>query len=138
MRSGAFPFSAVWKFLSVLICVHPWFQFSVVKAVAQLDENFARVVPVETAEGLAVIKFHPAIGHIQGVQGCGESVAEILAERKIEGRVLWQVVPGIWRPWKGVAEAGAVVNIRGGVRLPRKSDFAAEIEGIALVVIKGE
>jgi len=37
---------------------------------------------------------------------------------------------------KGVAEAGAVVNVRGRKRSPRKIDFAAEIESIALVVIE--
>ena len=93
---------------------------------------------METAEGLAVVEIYSAIGHIQGVQRCGESIAEILAERKIEGCVLWQVVPGIRRVRKGVAEAGAVVNIRGQKGLPRKSDFAAEVECIALVVIKGK
>ena len=120
--------------------MHLWFQsfFSVVEAITHLDENLARIVPVETSESLAVIKFHPAIGHIQGVQRCGESVAEILAKGKIEGRVLRQVVPWIWGPRKGVAEAGAVVNIGGGVGLPWQSDFAAEVECIALVVIQGE
>ena len=109
---------------------------SVVEAVTQLDENFPRIVPVETAEGLTVIEVHPAIGHIQGVQRCGESVAEILAEGKIEGCVLRQVGPWIRRVREGVAEAGAVVNVRGHKRSPWKIDFTAEVEGIALVMIE--
>ena len=91
---------------------------------------------METAEGLAVVEIHPAIGHIQGVQRCGESLVEILAEGKIEGGVLRQVVPRIRRVRKCVAEAGAVVNVRGDKRSPRKIDFAAEVESIALVVIE--
>src|ERR1700676_1114708 len=108
------------------------------ESVAQLDENFPRIVPVETAEGLAVVEIHAAVGHIQGVQRCGESVAEILAEGKIEGCVLRQVVPGIRRVRKGVAEAGAIVNVRGGKRSPWKCDLAADVESIALVVIEGK
>ena len=106
------------------------------KAVSQFDEKFARIVPVETAEGLAIVEIHPAIGHVQGMHRCGESVAEILPEGKIEGCVLRQVVPGIRRAKKCVAEAGAVVDVCGGVGSPRKIDFAAEVESISLVVIK--
>jgi predicted nuclease with RNAse H fold len=55
--------------------------------IADLGINLMRIVPVETAEGLAVVEIHPAVSHIKGVQRCGESLAEILAEGKIEGRV---------------------------------------------------
>jgi len=50
---------------------------------------------METAEGLARVEIHPAIGHVQGMHRCGESVPEILAEGKdAQGCVLRQVVPG--------------------------------------------
>ena len=106
------------------------------KAVSQFDEKFPWIIPVETAEGLAIVEIHTAIGHIQSVQRCGESVAEILPEGKIEGCVLRQVGSGIWGVRKGVAEAGAVVDVCGGKGSPRKIDFAAEVESIALVVIE--
>src|SRR5258708_7826601 len=106
------------------------------EAIAQLDVNFPRVIPVEAAERLAVVKIHPAIRDIQGVQGCRESVVEILAEGEIEVRVVGQMVSGIRRVRKGIAEAGAVVTIRGEKRPPRKIDFTAEVEGIALVVVE--
>jgi hypothetical protein len=107
-----------------------------VKAVSQFDEKFPWIIPVETTEGLAIVEIHTAIGHIQSVQRCGESVTEILAEGKIEGCVLRQVVPRIRLISKGVAEAGAVINVRRRKRSPRKIDFAAEVESIALVVIE--
>jgi hypothetical protein len=91
---------------------------------------------METAEGLAVVKIDPAIGHIQRVQRCGDPLAEILAEGKIEGCVLRQVVPRIRGARICVTEAGAVVNIRRGIGSPRKIDYAAEVESIALVVIE--
>ena len=53
--------------------------------VADLDVNFAGIIPVEAAERLAVVKIHAAIGDIQSMQRCGELVAEILAQRGIEG-----------------------------------------------------
>jgi len=108
------------------------------EAIAQLDENFPWIVPVEPSEGLAVIEIHPAIGHIRGVQRCGEPVAEILAKRKIEGRVLRQMVSRIRRPRKGIAETGAIVNIGGSSGFPWKNDFTAEVESIALVVIESK
>ena len=106
------------------------------EAIAQLDVNFPRVIPVEAAERLAVVKIHPAIRDVQGVQRCGESVVEILAEGEVEAVVLRQMVAGIASVRKGVAEPGAVVNICGDKRSPRKSDFSAEIEGITLVVVE--
>jgi len=50
---------------------------------------------VKTAEGLAVVEFHPAVSHVHGVQRRGESLAEILAGGKIKRCVSRQVVPWI-------------------------------------------
>ena len=57
---------------------------SVMKAIAKLYINFAWIVPVEAAEGDAVVEFHAAVGHVHCVQRSGEPLAEILAQRKIE------------------------------------------------------
>src|SRR6266567_7893063 len=40
---------------------------SVVKAVAKLNKDFARIVPVESAEGDAVVEFDAAVGQVHGV-----------------------------------------------------------------------
>jgi hypothetical protein len=40
----------------------------VMEPIADLGINLMRIVPVETAEGLAVVEFHPTVGYIQGVQ----------------------------------------------------------------------
>jgi len=61
--------SAIVLFLSVSIRVHPCASVvasfaSVMEAVAQLDENLARIVPMEAAEGQAIIQHHAAVGHV--------------------------------------------------------------------------
>ena len=93
---------------------------------------------MEAAERLAVVKIHPAIRDIQNMQRCGESVAEILADGEIEACVLRQMIAWVGGARKGVAEAGAIVNVRGGKRSPWKCDLAADVESIALVVIEGK
>ena len=67
---------------------------------------------MKTAEGLAVVEFHAAAGHVQSVKRYGESLAEILSEGKIERGVLRQLVPWIRVPGKGITEAGTIVNVR--------------------------
>src|SRR5580704_2082646 len=109
---------------------------SVVEAIAKFDVDFAWVVPVEAAEGDAVIEFHAAICDVYRVQGSGEALAEIFAKRKIEGGVLRQIVAGIGLGGECVAESGAVVNIGGSVGMPGKCNVAAEVERVALVVIE--
>ena len=92
-------------------CSHLLVSALIVEPVAHLGINFSRIVPVETAKGLAVVEIDSTIRHIQRVQRCGELLAEILAQGKIEGCVLRQVVSRIRLPRKGVAETGAVVNV---------------------------
>ena len=87
----------------------------VVKAVAHFDKNLPRVVPVEAAEGHAVVEFDAAVGDIQGVQRRRNPLAEILAEREIKGGVAGQVFAGIGLAGESVAEAGTVIDVGGGV-----------------------
>jgi hypothetical protein len=114
------------------------FAFSIMESITDLDINLPWVVPVEATEGLAVIEVDSAVGHVQGIQRRGESLAEVLTDRKIKGGVLRQVVPWIWVPRKSIAEARAVVEVGGGKRTPRKSDVATKIESISLIVVKRE
>ena len=113
-------------------------RLSVVEAVAKFHVDLTGVVPVETAEGLTVVEIHSPIGQIQRVQRCGELVAEILAEGKIDSCVLRQVVPGIRLSRKGITEAGAIVNISRGIGSPCKNDVATDVERVALIVIEGK
>ena len=101
------------------------------ESIAELDINLPGVVPVEATEGLAVVEIHSAVGHIQGIQRCGEAFAEVFAEREIERGVLRQVVSWIGLPRKGIAEARAVVDVGGSKGPPRKRNVAANIESIA-------
>jgi hypothetical protein len=110
---------------------------SIVKTIAKFGVDFSWIVPVKAAEALAVVEFHAAVRYIQGVQRCGELLAEI-AEGKIEGRVLRKVVPWIWLPRKRVAKAVAVIHVGGSKRAPRKSDVPAKIKGISLIAIEWE
>ena len=108
------------------------------ESIAELDINLPWVVPVEATESLAVVEIHPAVGHIQGIQRRGKALTEVFANREIERGVLRQVVPRIWLPRKGIAEASAVVDIGGSKRTPRQSDVAAKIESVSLIVIERE
>jgi hypothetical protein len=106
------------------------------ESVAELEIDFPWVVPMEATEGLAVVEVDSAVGHVQDIQRCGESLAKILTDREIEGCVLRQVVPWIWLPRKGIAEARAVVDVGGSERTPGNTDVAAKIESVSLVVIE--
>ena len=59
---------------------------------------------MEAAEGLAVVELDAAVRNVQGVQRGGGTLAEILAEGKIEGSVRGQVVSRIGRAREGIAE----------------------------------
>src|SRR5713101_7766058 len=93
----------------------------VMESITELHVNLPRVVPVESAEGLAVVEVHAPVGYVQGIHRCGEALAEILANREIEGCVLWQMASRIRLINEGVTEAGTVVNVGGSKRSPGKS-----------------
>src|SRR5271169_5915019 len=76
-------------FLPSLRAPLPW--RSVVEPVSHLHIDFARQVPVISAEGQAVIFLDAVVGYVERGQGRGEAFAEILPERKIEGGVLRQI-----------------------------------------------
>ena len=108
------------------------------ESVAELEIDLPWVVPMEATEGLAVVEVDSAVGHVQDIQRCRKSLAKIFTDREIEGCVLRQVVPWVWLPWEGIAEARAVVEVGGSKRTPRKRDFATDVESISLVVIERE
>ena len=106
------------------------------KTVANFNVDFTGIIPVESAEGDAVIEFNAAVGNVDGIQRSRKALAEIFAQREIESCVLRQIVAGVRLAGKRVTEAGTIVDVRGGVGVPGKSDVAAEVEGVALVVIE--
>jgi hypothetical protein len=53
---------------------------SIVESVAQLDIDFARVIPMKSSEGLTVVQFDATVGHVQGVQGGGDTLPEVFAK----------------------------------------------------------
>src|SRR5712691_6031904 len=108
------------------------------ESVAKFDIDLARVVPMKASEGLAVVEVHAAVGHVQGIQRCGDALAEVLTDREIESCVLRQVITGIGLVNESVTEAGAVIDVGGSERPPRKADIPANVEGVALVVIEGK
>lgn len=60
-----------------------------------------------------------------------------LAEGEVEGGVVWQILVGVGRGWIGraVVEAGAEVDVGGGVGVRGERGVEAEVERVALVVI---
>src|SRR5258708_34241355 len=113
------------SFASYTNSIIPYHWFLIVEAVAKFYIDFARIVPVESAEGYAVVEFYAAIGHVHGIQWGGKALAEIFPEGKIEGRVRRQISAGIGLIGEGIGESGAVVNVRRRVGVPRKRDLSA-------------
>jgi len=111
---------------------------SILESIAKLYVHLPRVVPVKTAEGLAVVEFNSAVGHVEGVQRRGQALTEVLSKREIERGVLRQVVSRIRLSGKGIAEARAVVDVNGSKRTPRKGSVAAKIQSISLIMIEWE
>jgi len=103
---------------------------------ADFGIDLPRVIPVESAESLAVVEFDPTVRDIHRVERGGESLSEVLPDRKVESCVLREVVAGIRLSGKRIAEARAVVDVRGGVGMPGQGYIAANIESVALVVIQ--
>src|SRR5258708_21799423 len=83
------------SFASYTNSIIPYHWFLIVEAVAKFYIDFARIVPVESAEGYAVVEFYAAIGHVHGVQRGGEALAEILAKRQIDGCRRREISAGI-------------------------------------------
>jgi hypothetical protein len=81
------------------------------KAVSQLNVDFARVVPMETSEGDAVIELNAAVSNVQSIDGGGKALTEILSQGKIEGRVTGQIIAGIRLAGEGIGESGAIVDV---------------------------
>src|SRR5260370_2492741 len=67
------------------------FDSSVVKAVTKFNINLPRIIPMEATESDAVVELDAAVGDIHGIQRGGEALPEVFADRKIEGRVTWQI-----------------------------------------------
>src|SRR5580700_10684813 len=106
---------------------------SVMEAVAKFGVNFARVVPVESAEGLAVVEQQVTVGDVKSVQRRGEAFAKILFQGKIKGCVLGEMSGAAT-----VSEAGAVINIGRSEAAPGQANVSSDVQSVALVVVKEE
>src|SRR5260370_27746849 len=89
---------------------------------------------MSAAEGEAVVEQDAAVGDVDGLQVDGKFVAELFAERNVEGGVRLQVT--WWRT--AVGESGRVIDVRRGVGAPGKRVLAAAGQRVALVVVAGE
>src|SRR5271163_1441099 len=88
---------------------------SILESVAKLPIDEPRVVPMESAEGQAVIQLHAAISYIHGVNGNGVVLGKGFANREIESSVSRKIRTGILclrRAIQAVGEARAVVDVR--------------------------
>ena len=57
---------------------------SIMEAVAELEEDLARVEIVGAAEGEAVVEEHAAVGDVDGLEIDGEALTEVFSEREIK------------------------------------------------------
>ena len=108
---------------------------SVMKPIAELRVDCARIVPVKSAKRQTVVQLHATISHIQRGYGDGVSLHEGFPEREIERGVLRQIVPGILRVRNPVREPRAVVHIRRSEHLPRKSCVETRVQRVSLIMV---
>jgi len=107
----------------------------VVEAVAELEEDFARVEEMRAAKSEAVVEEHAAVRDVDGLDTGGKTVTETLAQRQIEGGMARQMV-GAARDCTADSEAGGIVDVGGCIAAPRQSELAANMKRVALIVIE--
>jgi len=102
--------------------------------VAHLYKNLTRIQKMRAAEGKAVVQQNPPIGNIRRIQRNGKSFAKVLAKSQVECGVAREM------PRRGIAvrKSRRVIDIGRRIAVPRKAQRAAEMQGIALVVIEQE
>ena len=59
----------------------------VVKPPTELHGDLAWILIMGAAEGQAVVEEESAVGNVQGIDGDGETLAEVLAQRHVERSV---------------------------------------------------
>src|SRR6266404_3585165 len=84
------------------------------------------------AEGKAVVEQDAAIGDIDALHVDGESLAELLPEREVEGGVRLQMAWGR----TAVGKTRSVIDVRRGVGMEWQIVTRAEMQGVALVMIE--
>ena len=114
----------------------PRIRDSIFEPVPQLNEKFTGIIPVESSKGDAVVEFDTAIGDVKSIHGGREALTKIFAQRQIERCMAGEIAAGIGLARESISEAGAVVDVGGGIRAPRERDIGADVERVALVVIE--
>src|SRR5215472_752272 len=109
---------------------------SVVEAVAQLDENLARVDVMRAAEGEAVVEQHAAVGDVEGLHNGGESLTKTPAKREIKCGVRLEMVARRNLRGATVGEARGVGYVCVCRNMPRQRELAAEVKRVALIVVE--
>ena len=105
------------------------------EAVAQLEKHLARLKEVRAAEGETVVQQHAAVGDVCGLKIDGKALAEVLAERKIESGVTWQVI-GAARDGAAGRKAGSIIDVGRGIAAPGQTELAADMKRVALIVVQ--
>src|SRR6202020_2141349 len=88
---------------------------SIMKPIPQFQINLARIIPMISAERKTIVILDAPVRHVERRHRRSEPIAEILAHRKIERRVLRQVIPRIRRARKSIAETRPVINVAGEI-----------------------
>ena len=96
--------SAARDLRAAVLHTRPVFYFSS-ETIAEFDIDFARIVPVEVAEGDAVVEFDASAGNVDRVHRSGKAFTEILAQSHVEPGRPRQVVSGIRLAGKSIGEA---------------------------------
>src|SRR6266481_8985125 len=85
----------------------------IMKTVANLYEDFARIEVMGAAESKAVVEQHAPVGDVHALQVNGEPFAKTLTERKVKRSVRLEMITrdrGI-----AVGEAGGVIDVCRGI-----------------------
>ena len=109
------------------------------EAVAEFGVELAGIVVVEAAKGKGVVEQDAMVGDVGCGYGGGDVFGDGLADGEIEDGVVGEVLVWIGSGGVGVAvgEAGAVVDVGGGVGMRGERGVEADIQRVALVVVDG-
>ena len=106
----------------------------VVKAIANLDKDFAGIQIVRSAECEAVIQKNAAICDVETLNIHRKTLAEALSNRDVERGVRVEMVARDSRV--AVREARSIINISGCVASPGQRVLTAYVQRVPLVVVK--
>ena len=107
---------------------------SVMKSVANLDKDFARIQIVRSAKGEAVIQQNTAVCDIDTLNIYGKALAKILADGEVERGMRLEMVA--WDRWVPIRETRGVINVSRCIASPGQGELSADVQRVSLIMVQ--